>query len=131
MISAALAMLETEGQRNELAAFYIANKNRLYYIALSKLHNSIEAEDAVQEAFSRIAAKPEHFFTIPDKNKIAYADVIVRNISIDMYNSKSKIIADPIEEVQTENNAISLEDSLFDKVSRNEILTFIDNLPEQ
>lgn len=63
MISAALAMLEIEGQRNELAAFYTANKNRLYYIALSKLHNSIEAEDAVQEAFSRIAAKPKHFFT--------------------------------------------------------------------
>lgn len=51
MISAALAVLETEEQRNELAEFYKKNKNRLYRIAYSKLHNRESSEDAVQETF--------------------------------------------------------------------------------
>lgn len=130
MISAALAMLENDDQRNELAEFYTVNKNRLYYIAFSKLHDPAEAEDAVQEAFSRIAARPERFFNIPDKSRVAYADVIVRNISIDMYNRRAGITAAPAEETELGDNTVSLEDELFNKISRDEILEFIDNLPE-
>lgn len=53
MISAVLALLESDEQRSALAEFYARSKNRLYYIALSKLHNSADAEDAVQEVSFR------------------------------------------------------------------------------
>lgn len=129
MIDAVLAVIENEEQRNELAVFYSRYKNRLYSIAFSKLHNKTDAEDAVQEAFSRMANKPESFFNIPQEKRVAYADVMVRNISIDMFNHKSKVFLEPLEEMVIEDTIISLENSLFDKVSRNEILTFIDNLP--
>ena len=59
MISVALAVLETEEQRNLLSEFYEQNKNRLYLIAFSKLHNRQSAEDAVMETLLRIADKPE------------------------------------------------------------------------
>lgn len=39
MISAALAILKTDEQRNELSAFYEENKKRFYAIAFSKLNN--------------------------------------------------------------------------------------------
>ena len=50
MIEAALAALENDKQRNELAAFYEQYKNRFYSIAYSKLHNSEEAEDVLLTA---------------------------------------------------------------------------------
>lgn len=62
MISEALAVLETEEQRNELADFYEKNKSRFYTIAFDHLHNQEEAEDAIQEAFLEIANKPDTFF---------------------------------------------------------------------
>lgn len=61
MIDAVLLNIENEEQRNELAIFYEKYKKRLYSIALSKIHNEIDAEDAVQEVFSDIADKPEIF----------------------------------------------------------------------
>ena len=127
MIDATFAVIENEDQRNELAEFYSTNKDRLYSIALSKLHNAQEAEDAVQEVFSRIADKPEKFFDIPPENRLAYTDVIVRNIAVDMFNGKNKVHIEQLEE--SEDNGISLENSLFDKISRDEILTFVDKLP--
>lgn len=46
-------MLESDEQRSALAEFYARSKNRLYYIALPKLHNSADAENAVQEVSFR------------------------------------------------------------------------------
>ena len=62
MISAALAVLETDEQRNELSEFYEKNINCLLNYALNMLHNEEETEDAVQEAFLQIADKPDVFF---------------------------------------------------------------------
>lgn len=64
MISAAFALLETDEQRNELAEFYKKNLEKLYSIAVSKLHNRQSAEDAIQETFLRICRYPEKFFEI-------------------------------------------------------------------
>lgn len=129
MIDVSFAVIENEDQRNEIADFYSKNKNRLYYIALSKLHNAQEAEDAVQEVFSRIADKPERFFDIPPENRLAYTDVIVRNIAVDMFNARKRVYAEQPENGELEDNGISLEDSLLEKISRNEILEFVDKLP--
>lgn len=62
MITAALAILQTDEQRDILSEFYEENKNRFYMLAYSKLHNSEASEDAVQEAFLRIVRYPDRFF---------------------------------------------------------------------
>lgn len=129
MIDATFAVIENEQQRSELSEFYSKYKSRLYSIALSKLHNAQEAEDAVQEVFSRIADKPEKFFDIPPESRLAYADVIVRNIAVDMFNGKNKMPVEQLEDDIPENSGISLENGLFDKISRDEILNFVDGLP--
>ena len=71
MINTALAILQTDEQRNTLSDFYQTYKNRFYAIAYSKLHDRNLAEDAVQEAFSRIASKPETFFSLSHNKMIA------------------------------------------------------------
>lgn len=128
MIDTILSTMENEEQRNELAEFYSDHKQRLYYIAFSKLHNKADAEDAVQEAFSAIADKPEKFFEIPPENRLAYITVMVKNISYNMINSKNKV---PMEQFndEIEDITFSLEESLFGKISEDELLSFVDQLP--
>ena len=128
MIDFILSTIENEEQRNELAEFYEKYKKRLYSIALSKIHNEQDAEDAVQEVFSEIANKPEKFFELPPNMRIAYVDVMVRNISMKMFNAKSK---EPIEPLTDDFDAetISLDDYLMDKISHDEIMTCVNQLP--
>ena len=72
MISAALAVLESEEQRNELSEIYENNISNFYNIAFQQLHNKHDAEDAIQDAFLAIANNPSIFFGIPNENKMPY-----------------------------------------------------------
>lgn len=131
MISAALAVLETDEQRNELSLFYEKNKSRFYAIALGYLHKQEEAEDAVQEAFLKIANKPDTFFSLSDKKRIYYLYAVVKNVSVDMLNKSEKF---PTEELSDDtvyrDDDNLIENTLFDNISHNEILSFVKSLPE-
>lgn len=127
MISAALAVLESEEQRNELSEFYEENKSRLYSIAFEHLHNQQDSEDAIQETFLRIADKPENFFKIAFQNRLAYANIIARNVAVDMFIKRNKISTVQLEDVEID--TIPLENYLFDKISRDEVVEFINRLP--
>ncbi len=129
MIDIILSVIEDEGQRNQLSEFYKKYNKRLYSIALSKLHNEIDAEDAVQEVFSEIANKPEKFFDLPPNKRVAYVDVMVRNISMKMFNSKSKEPIEPLDE-DFEFATVSLEDELFDKIAHDDVMMFVNQLPK-
>lgn len=131
MIDAILATIENEEQRNELAEFYSKQKNRLYAIALSKLHNKADAEDAVQEVFLRIADNPENFFEIPTHKRGAYADVIIRNISIDMYKKQKRENTVNVETLGKElSEYLSVEDIVIEKEIYGELVDFIRKLPD-
>lgn len=92
MIGAVLAALENDKQRNELAAFYEQSKNRFFNIAYSKLHNPVEAEDAVQEAFLRVMDNPNKFLEMSNLERVRYVDGIVRHVSVDKFNKNKKTI---------------------------------------
>lgn len=96
MVAAALAVLENEEQRNELAEFYKKHKNRFYETAFEHLHNRQDAEDALQETFLRIADKPDKFFSLSNSGQIYFVSAIIRNVSIDMFNKKIKHKTDEI-----------------------------------
>lgn len=128
MIDCILSTIENEDRRNELAEFYSKHKSRLYNIAFSKLHNKEEAEDAVQEVFSEIADKPEKFFDIPLDGRLAYTTVMVKNISVNMFNAKNKAPSEALDE-ETEDIEISLEENILNRISEEELISFIDQLP--
>ena len=131
MISAALAILDTDEQRNELSEFYEEDKKRFYAIAFSKLHNREAAEDAVQEAFLRFADKPENFFEIPLHKRVAFADVIIRNISVDMF--KRQMREDAVDNDSFDNTLtdhLAIEDIIVEKELYGELVEFIRKLPE-
>lgn len=129
MISAALGILETDEQRSRLAGFYEKNKTRLYSIAFSKLHNSETAEDAVQEAFLRIADKPERFFGLNETEQLYFAGIVVRNIAVDWFRRDCHIGECDLETEELEK--LPLEDEVFGKIAFEDMVEFIRRLPEK
>lgn len=132
MIDAVLLNIENEEQRNELAIFYEKYKKRLYSIALSKIHNEIDAEDAVQEVFSDIADKPEIFFNVPENERVTFVDILVRNTAISTFkkelNRTSKLEA--LNEDMVDESART-EDDVITKNTREELVKYILTLPEK
>lgn len=128
MITAALAILQTDEQRNILSEFYQRYKNRFYSIAYSKLHEQDLAEDAIQETFSRIASKPEKFFSLSHNKMIAYTDVIIRNVSIDMF--KRSVMNMPEEIPEYDENIPLLEDIIVSSLQKQRLMDFIAKLPQ-
>lgn len=131
MISASLAILETDEQRNELADFYNKSRKRLYNIAYSKLHDSAAAEDAVQETFLRIADKPKNFFGVSLEKRQSYADVIVKNVSYDMLREKINKPIENLDDYECETATdLSAEDIVIDNENAYALVEFIRAMPE-
>ncbi len=130
MISSVLAVLNNEQERNELAELYAAYSNRFYAIAYSKVHNRQDSEEAVIEAFSRIAAKPENFFRIPAHKRVSYVDVIVRNIAVDMFKHKNNIETVSIDDqTQIAFSDISIEEMVIGEMLKDDLIDFIRKMP--
>ena len=105
MISAALAVLESEEQRNELSEIYEQNVSNFYNIAFQHLHNKHDAEDTIQEAFLAIAKNPGPFFDVAVNKRISYINVIIRNTAYKMRDKKHKV----------SENEIVLDDTIIDE----------------
>lgn len=121
--------ISNDKQRNELETFYKENVYCFLNVARVILHNKIDAEDAVQQAFSEIADKPERFFDIPASRRINYVFTIVKNISIEMFNKKNKISLDDFAGDIPNETEFSLEDDIIGKISESKLKSFIDKLP--
>lgn len=131
MVSGALAILKSEAQRNEMSVFYEKNKNRLLSIALKILQNEEEAEDSVQDAFLKIADKPDTFFSLDDTKRIVYFCAVVKNASVDKYNKRKKVQTEPLtDDLVYQNDTELLENTLFNNISHKELIEFIRSLPK-
>ncbi len=128
-ISAALALLETDEQRNILSEFYEENKNRFYAIAFSKLHNREAAEDAIQEAFLRIVRYPDKFFEIDAHKRLPYAIIIIRNVVLQFLEQKGRYEPEELPE-ELPDPGISVEETVIGRISGDELMEFINSLPE-
>lgn len=131
MISAALSIIENSVQKNELQELYNNNINRFYSVALSKLGNSHDAEDAVQEAFLSIAKNPDLFFGIEESKRVSYICVIIRNKAFDIASKKQKRGEIYMEQdYDMPDNDISMDEKIESRLTCEEIYDFIDTLPE-
>jgi len=132
VITAALAMIRDESQRNELADFYERHKDRFFDIAFSRLHNNEDAEDAVQEAFVRIVTNGINLFEMPYADRVRFVDGIIRHISIDKFNKRSKTKFVSLDEIDDNmaSDAISPEEKYITDFSANELAKFTLTLPQ-
>ena len=122
MISAALAVLESEEQRNELSEIYENNISNFYNIAFQQLHNKHDAEDAIQDAFLAIANNTSIFFGIPNENKMPYINAVIR---------KHATAEREVEfNEQLIEDSIPLDERIVSEYSCEDIYRFIDTFPD-
>ena len=121
-------ILDDVDQANELEEIYRLNADRFYAIAFSRLQNKHDAEDAVQEAFFRIANNPKNLFKIPAHKKVAYIDVIIINVSCDMLEAKNKKTEAGFYENYADVSNL-LEDIVIDDISAEELINYIMSMP--
>ena len=121
-------VLDDIDQANELEEIYRLNADRFYAIAFSRLQNKHDAEDAVQEAFLRIANNPKNLFKIPAHKKVAYIDVIIRNISCDMLETKNKKTRAGFYENYADVSNLP-DDIVIDDISAEELIKYIMSMP--
>lgn len=129
MISAALSILKSDTERKIVSEIYNANSKRFYSIAYSRLKNKTDSEDAVQEAFLRIATNPETFFKVPDNKKVAFIDVVVRNVAIEMFRKKTAVVEVEIEDDYTLDSC-SIEDMVIGDISKEALVDYIKSMPD-
>lgn len=129
MILAALSLLETDEQRNELTEFYEENRKRLFGYALKKLHNCESAEDAIQETFLNIMKYPKKFFELDSHKKVSYVLTIIGNVISRMLKDLSKNCFDELSD-DIKDDALSVEDIVIGKITAEELKEFIGKLPE-
>lgn len=116
------------GHENKIEELYREHKDRLFHIAMDFLHNSSDAEDAVQEVFVHIARDPQRFISIPDDKKLAYLSVTVRNIALDMIKKEKRDFQESLcNEIPCDD--CLPEDIVIGKAEAEELSKYIESLP--
>lgn len=127
-LSFCLSLIETDQEKLLIEELYNKNKQTMYNIAYSNLHNRADAEDAVHEAILRAINQIKKLSQISPDNQRAYLNVIVRNISFDMFNKKiNNLSLDEDTEIYDET---VLEDQAIGNVNYDLLVDFIRSLPQ-
>ena len=127
MLAMYLSVLETQEDKDRFEYFYRTYRNSMYKVAFSILHNSEDSEDAVHEAFLRIANSFEKISTLPIPKLKSYFVIIIRNTSLNIYkrNKKRSEMSDDIEDKD-----IPFDVNFFEKIDYDRIMDMISQLPE-
>ncbi len=88
MLAFYLQMLDTPEEKVRFEHIYQKYRGLMYHVADSILHNSQDAEDAVQNAFLRIIKKFSRFQNAPAQDIAPQLVVIVKNEAISVLRKK-------------------------------------------
>lgn len=121
-----LSMLNTDKDKNKFEELYIKHRNDMYNIAFSILHNCEDAEDAVHDAFVSIANNFEKINKISCQEIKYYFVTIVRNVSINLYNSNKRRnkYCEELEDFKT-----SVDPNIFERFDYQQLIEKILELP--
>ena len=93
-----LAMLDGEEEKSKFESLYLTYRKLMFHVANGILNDEGLAEDAVHQAFLKILENFDKVGEISCHKTRSYVVIIVRNAAINMYNSRKRHPAVPIEE---------------------------------
>lgn len=123
-----LQMLDAPEERAKFETLYYTHRRTMLHIAIQILKDHQLAEDAVQEAFLRLAKNLSKIGPIDCPRTRLFAVIIVRNVSLTMLAERKKqvVIEAPDEAVPAE---YDLEADVLDRLAYEEVLAAIRKLP--
>lgn len=115
-----LFTLFDEKTRTKLEEIYYTYRKTLYIVAYSILKDHHEAQDVVQDTIVRVSGHLDKIDIINSKKTKAYLSIITRNLSINLYNKRKKIVVTGTEEIMdyVEINSLLTQDSFKELVDK-------------
>lgn len=129
MIAFYLAMIDSPEEKNKFTLVYEKYRNLMFYVANGILKDELLSEDAVQEAFIRIAKNIRKIDDVNSPSTKRFIVIIVENVAKSMY-VKNRNSSDHEEFCDDMNYKVNV-DSVFTNVSAKELVEEILNLPEK
>lgn len=123
------SVLENETDKSRFEAFYMKNRKLLHRIAMEVLHDNELAEDAVQEAFLRIARNFHKVENAESRKSRNFAVIITKRVALTMAEKESK--RERGEVLAMEEKYLFTEMSReFDRFEYEELVDALNSLPE-
>ncbi|MFQ9515850.1 MAG: RNA polymerase sigma factor [Eubacterium sp.] len=113
MIALYLSIIDEDLQKNKFEKLYYRYKNLMYYIAFQVLKDERDSEDAVQEAFLRIAKNMDKIGDVEGRRTKNFVAIIVKREAMKLYDKWKK-------------RSEVLESELNDEENKNHGETFFD-----
>ena len=123
-----LQLLDTQEEKSKFEALYYTHRHTMLYTAVQILKDHQLAEDAVQEAFIRLAKNFSKIGQIDCPQTRLFTVIIVRNISLTMRTEQQKQIIIEVSE-DTVPTEYDLEEEVLARIAYEEVLTSIQELP--
>ncbi|MCI9141147.1 MAG: RNA polymerase sigma factor [Lachnospiraceae bacterium] len=125
-----LMMIDSPEDRRKFCILYEEYRYLMHKVAMDILHDCYLAEDAVHNAFMRVAHNMGNVAEPDSRQTKSYLIVITRNAAIDIFRKRKKqmqreITTDEIEEEKMPATYMKETDT------ENEILNILRNLPEK
>ena len=127
MLSFYLTLLDTPEEKRSFEQLYLSYRQDMYAVAYSILHNSYDAEDAVHQAFLAIANNFKKISSIPCQEIKGYIVIIIRNTSINIYNSNKRRSE---RSSDFDDCGVSVEVDFFERFEVEELKNAISRLPQ-
>lgn len=128
MICAALALISDDSDRQLVAEMYERYERLMYNVALGILHDSHDAEDAVQTAFVRIINHLQKIIENGGYNHAGYFAVIARNVALNMLGDSRQ--TESIDDYCDLSDDVSLEADMLSRLGEEAIAKAVKSLSE-
>lgn len=90
MIALYLSLIDEDLQKNKFEKLYYRYRNLMYYIAFQVLNDERDSEDAVQEAFFRLAKNMDKVSDVESVETKNFVAIIVKREAMKLFNKKKK-----------------------------------------
>ncbi len=124
------ALIEDPKSHSLFEEIYYKYRSSMRYIAMNVLHDRQLAEDAVAEAFLKVAKNISVFSEFTDDQTRDYISTLTKYAAIDIYRDRQKQ-ATPIdftEEIEDEAFSYTIEDQIFSADGYKRLLQIIENM---
>lgn len=90
MLAVCLSVIDEKIQKNKFEKLYYRYRNLMFHIAFGILNHEKDSEDALQEAFLRIAKNMDKIGEVDSKETKNFVSIIVKREAMKIYDKKRK-----------------------------------------
>lgn len=130
MLVIALALIDDDDDRIKFEDLFSEHKKTMYFVAFEILSSKEDAEDAVNEAFIRVALNIRKVGEVQSHKTRGYLKRITSNAAIDIYNKRNRVQSISFESLQYEPPSLDdVEATVITNIQQKEILNSMATLP--